>query len=204
MMDNFWRSAILAATAAVAVGGVVTAVQLGGAGAQALEPAPQTLSSQDVFRAVVFGQGALAQQLGDQPSLRDFYRAGYAANNDVKQLAAADEVMQRISTADPSYFTRFAGAVRSGNPFVVSDALSGVPPVLQKVGLSTDDITEASQRTFMNFHFNQNVHTNINLVLNENAVINSTIWLTSAKPFSISDPFQRELAVGEIAATLRS
>ncbi|WP_198670899.1 hypothetical protein [Mycolicibacterium smegmatis] len=200
-MHRSWRAGFLAAAAAVAVGGAVITAQAGIDKTQPPNTPRPAVSGQDVFRGVVFGQGVVAQQLGDRPSLIGFYRVSYASNNEAGQLAAADEVMDRIQAADPNYFTRFADAITSGNPFAVSDTLVGVEDQLRKVGLRPDTI---ATRSPVNYQFNMNVHTNINLVLNENLVVMMNAVTVTAKPASLTDAFQRELMVGEIAATLRA
>lgn len=203
-MVNLWRSIIPAVVVAVGVGGVVTAVQLDGESSHASQSTPEVFSSQDVFRAVVFAQGDLAKQLADQPSLRNFYGVNYAANNGAEQLAAADEVMMRISAADPRYFTRFNGAVRSGDPYAVSDALGGVQLELQKAGFTLGDVVPAAGAPSIqtNFHINLNVTVNVNINVNEN--ININFNLNIGGPMLLSGGFQRELAVGGITEALRA
>lgn len=203
-MDNLRRSVILAVAAVVGVGGAVTVAQEDIEPLRVPPPAPQTLSGQEVFRAVVFSQGPLAKQLADQPSLKNFYGASYAVSNDSKQLAAVDKVIKRISVEDPSYFTRFTGAVRSGNPYIVSDALDGVESELQKVGFSSSEIVDPFRAGNVNVNtsFTQNMHTTVNIALTENIAVNTNLmW---PRPASSSGTLPREIAVGRITETLRA
>lgn len=196
-MATWWRSITVAAASIAAAGGMIYVIQSSGDGSQVV--VAQTLTSQDVFRGVLFGQGVVAQQLGNQPSLRDLYRANFAASNAPDQLAAVDQLMKRVSAADPNYLARFTGAVRSGNPFVVSESLREAGAALQKMGLPVDTLPETKAINF-NFHFNQNLAVNQNIAINENLAINLNYY--RGRQLSSKDSFQREVEVGQIAATL--
>jgi len=202
-MNNAKRAAILSASMALAVGGVVAASSLSDASHEVSQAVPQReLSSQEVFRAVAFGQGDLAQKLGEQPSLADFYRADFAANNGPNQLVATDAIVKQISATDPSYLPRFSSAVRSGNPFEVAKAIEGISPELQKLGITAHGIPEPTIRPFFSSSFNTNFQLNINIAINENFVVVINYFKVAARQASFSDPFQREMAIGQMTATL--
>jgi len=169
-------------------------------------------SDQELFRAVVFGQGELAKELGNRPVLSDFYTAGYVDNNGPEQIAAANQVVESIAAKDPGFFAGFAQALRSGSPYIVSDAVAGVEPELQRIGLRVDTPTvpgpAASVRTAprpksvnINYHINLNVHTNVNVALNENVALNVNIFKTRKVAFS--DPFQHDVMIGALASVLK-
>ena len=208
------RSRVVAAAAAsaLAAGGLAAAIHFQ-ARPDAVSPYGGA-SGQQLFLAVVFGQGELAKELGNRAVLADFYKAGYVDNNGPQQIAAANQVVESIAAKDPGYFAGFARAVRSGSPYVVSDAVAGVEQEFQKVGLQVDTPTvpgpAAATRPAaprprsinINYHINLNLHTNVNVALNENVALNVNIFKTRKVAFT--DPFQHDVMIGELASVLKT
>lgn len=206
-MGNFRRSTLLAITTGIAVGGVVSVIQLSGGETQPVVQAAQSLSGQDMFRAIAFGQGALARELSGRPALRDVYRSEYAANNSSEQVAAVDTIIQKIAAEDPSYFPNFGNALRSGDPFTVSDVLGGVASEIKKVGGSFEKVSGHPLGFKFNFQwqFNITIHTDTAFILYNNvALVNDYFRMDEPGASGMSNDFQRQLVVGEITAALKS
>jgi SdpC family antimicrobial peptide len=159
----------------------------------------------DLFRGIVFGQGAIARELGKRPSLAAFYSDQYSENNMVSRTSWGDTIINGITTRDPQYFAEFGGAVRSGNPFAVANALDGVEPQLRAERISLDPVhADQAPGGYIdtNFQFNFNVHTNVNGFFNENAVINVTIVKGGQSAPSKKRGFERENMIADITTAL--
>jgi SdpC family antimicrobial peptide len=164
-------------------------------------------AGKDLFRGIVFGQGAIACELGKRPSLAAFYSDQYSQNNTAGKIGRADTIINDIITGDPQYFAEFGGAVRSGNPFVVANALDGVEPRLRAENVSLDFAhSDQAPGGYIdtNFQFNFNFHTNVNAFFNENVGINVTIVRDGRSAPSAKRGFQRENMIADITATLRN
>lgn len=159
----------------------------------------------DLFRGIVFGQGAIARELGKQPSLAVFYSDQYSENNVASRASRGDTIINDIATRDPQYFAEFGGAVQSGNPFAVASALDGVESRLRVENISLDSVhPDQAPGGYIdtNYQFNFNVHTNVNSVLNENVAINVTVVRDGRSAPSKKRGFERENMIADITTAL--
>jgi SdpC family antimicrobial peptide len=159
----------------------------------------------DLFRGIVFGQGAIARELGKRPSLAAFYSDQYSENNMASRTSRADTIINDIATRHPQYFAEFGGVVQSGNPFAVANALDGVEPQLRAENISLDSVhADQAPGGYIdtNYQFNFNVHTNVNSVLNENVAINVTVVRDGRSAPSKKKGFEHENMIADITTAL--
>lgn len=188
------------AAAGIVTAGAIADLSISTAHSAAVTIASPVNGNGQIFRAIVFGQGQYAKMLGARPSLAPFYSAEYAQHNSVVDIDAADKVVHVIAAKDPQYFANFERKIRSGNPFVVADAVDGISDQLHRSGVISDVDASVQPSVYMNFHVNQNAYVNVNVGVNENVLANVNVYKAPVASLSPKN-FDREQLIADITTT---
>ncbi|ADG80814.1 Antimicrobial peptide, SdpC family OS=Tsukamurella paurometabola (strain ATCC 8368 / DSM / CCUG 35730 / CIP 100753 / JCM 10117 / KCTC 9821 / NBRC 16120/ NCIMB 702349 / NCTC 13040) OX=521096 GN=Tpau_4246 PE=4 SV=1 [Tsukamurella paurometabola] len=102
---------------------------------------------EEIFRAVLLGEGPLAQKLAaSNPELLSKLASAYPQNNTPQALAAGNLIVDKINAKNPGYFAQFKSATTSGDPYAVEAAINDGPVQIRSAGITTKEIeTEAPE-----------------------------------------------------------
>ncbi|WP_019547136.1 hypothetical protein [Streptomyces sulphureus] len=137
--------------AALALGGATTAYaasQAPTAEVSATVPVSGKVGAADdgrsLFRGILFGQGEVAEKLGESEELFATMGEGYEKNNSSDVLKAGDAVMDAVEKNRPGAMAEFSTEMRSGDVERVQTALQKTTDDLVDVGVIAEEKDDAS------------------------------------------------------------
>ncbi|ADG76147.1 hypothetical protein Cfla_3266 [Cellulomonas flavigena DSM 20109] len=100
----------------------------------------------EAFRAMAFGQGELGSELVDAGFFGAPEQAAelVAANNSEPVLAVTEDLLDQVDEADPALFERFGESARSGDPYLLRDALVDAGDALEQAAAESGAQTEVA------------------------------------------------------------